>query len=69
MAIKSRVGVTKRKDESVDSLLKRFSSEVYKTGILIEYMDNMYYTKPSEERAQERKEKAFQSYLHSKREE
>jgi len=41
------VGVKKRTDESVDSLIKRFNAHVYRSGILFEYMENQYYKKPS----------------------
>lgn len=64
---KVRAGVTRRKGESIDSLLNRFGSEVYKTRVLKEYMDRMYYTSDAEKRAEEKKKKKFESYLHGKR--
>lgn len=65
MANKVRAGV-KVKDNNIELAIKRFNSVVYHAGILQQYMDNMYYTKPSEERAQRKKEKKFKSYLNNK---
>lgn len=60
MSVKSRVGV-KVKNGNIEHALKVFQSRVYKSGIIQQYMDNQYYTKPSDERTQRKKEKEFKS--------
>lgn len=60
MSTKSRVGV-KVKDGNIEHALKKFKSRVYKAGIIQQYMDNRFYTKPSEKRAQKKKEKELKS--------
>lgn len=65
---KARAGVTRKKNESIDSLLSRFNSQVYKSGALIKYMDNMYFTSNSEKRREQEKKKKFEAYLENKRE-
>ena len=39
-----------RKDESIDSALKRFKKEVAKTGILLDLKKHEYYVAPSAKR-------------------
>lgn len=39
-----------RKDESIDSALKRFKKEMVKSGKLIEVRKHEYYVAPSEKR-------------------
>lgn len=63
----ARAGVKKRGNEPISSLLNRFNSEVFKSGVLIDHMDNMYFTSQSEKKAKRKKEKKFKSYLHNKR--
>lgn len=43
------VGV-KVKNNNVDKALSRFKKKVEKAGILKQYMNNQYYTKPSKKR-------------------
>lgn len=49
------IGVKKRQGESIDSLIKRFNARVFSSGILLEYMDNQFYTKPSDKKREEKK--------------
>lgn len=65
MSTKSRIGV-KVRNGNVDHALKVFKSKVYKSGILQRYIDNQYYTKPSEKRAQRKKEKEWKSKMNNK---
>lgn len=65
MATKTRVSV-KVRNGNFEGALKAFKSKVYHSGILQEYMDNQYYTKPSEKRYQEKKDKIFKSKLNNK---
>lgn len=53
------IGVKKRKDETVESLLKRFNSKVYNSGILIQHMENRFFTKPSTKRRKAKKRAKF----------
>jgi len=48
------IGVEVR-NENVEKALKVFNRRVRKAGVLREYKNNMFYTKPSEERREERK--------------
>lgn len=42
------IKVIARPGEPIDSLIKRFTSVVLKSGILKDYLEKMYYIKPSE---------------------
>ena len=39
--------VTRRKDETIDRLVRRFIKKVKRCGILEDYRDNLFYEKPS----------------------
>lgn len=41
------VSVTKKRDQSKDSMLRRFSKMVMEEGIIDEVRDRMYYKSPS----------------------
>jgi len=60
------IGVKKRKDENIESLLNRFSSEVYRSGVLMEHMENRYYTKPSTKKREAKKRAKFLEKLRQK---
>lgn len=49
-------GVTRRPQESFDSLLKRFNQAVAREGILADIRKRSYYEKPSERRHRKRLE-------------
>lgn len=42
--------MVRRKDESVDDLIRRFKKKYSKSGISKEIRQNLYYEKPSEKR-------------------
>lgn len=44
------IEVKARKNESVESLIKRFSRKIKETGIIKEVLDRRYYEKPSVKR-------------------
>lgn len=62
---KTGICVVKRKDESVESLIKRFKKKYSKSGISKELHDRMYFEKPSEKK----KRKRMQSIRNLQREE
>jgi small subunit ribosomal protein S21 len=51
---KGGVCVVKRKDESDESLLRRFRKKFSKSGILKEYKEKMYFEKPSDKKRRKR---------------
>lgn len=59
MSSKARIGVKRRKGENIESLLNRFKGKVYNSGILLQYMENQYFTKPSEEKQKDLKKQKF----------
>lgn len=48
--------VVARKNEHIESLLKRFKKKVDNEGILKEFKDRQYYTKPSDQRREKNKQ-------------
>jgi small subunit ribosomal protein S21 len=50
----SGICVVRRKDESVEDLLKRFRKKYSKSGLAKEIRDKMYFEKPSERRRRKR---------------
>lgn len=48
--------VTRRKDESVEDLIKRFKKKVTNEGILTELRRREYYLSPSEKRKEKSKQ-------------
>lgn len=60
------IGVKKRNGENIESMLNRFSSEVYRSGVLMEYMDNQYFTKPSAKKREAKKQAKFSEKLRRK---
>lgn len=50
----SGICVIKRKDESVEDLIKRFRKKYSKSGLAKELRDKMYYEKPSQKRRRKR---------------
>jgi len=48
------VEVTRRENESVERMLKRFMKKVKKEGIMEELRERAYYKKPSEKRRRKR---------------
>ena len=53
------IGVKKRSGESIEGLLSRFNARVYSSGVLMEYMENQYYTKPSTKKREAKKRAKF----------
>lgn len=41
------IGVVRRTNESIESLLKRFKNKVKNSGIIDEFKERRYYSKPS----------------------
>lgn len=58
------MAVVVRKDESIDSALRRFKKEMVKSGTLIEVRKHEYYVAPSEKRR--RKSEAARKKLKKK---
>lgn len=60
------VSVTKKRDQSKDSMLRRFSRMVMDEGIIDEVRDRMYYKSPSlvkkERTKEQQKERARRRY-------
>lgn len=42
--------ITQRENESLDSMMKRFKSEVANAGILVDYRKHLEYVSPSKKR-------------------
>jgi len=51
---KSGICVVKRKDESVEDLIKRFKKKFGKSGITKEVKEKMYFEKPSDKKRRKR---------------
>jgi len=62
---KAHVTVVRRKDESIDDLIKRFKRKFTKSGVLQELKEKAYYEKPSVKR----KRKSLRSRREAEREE
>ena len=60
------VRIKVRKDESFSQALRRFNKKVSSAGIVREALERQEYTKPTEERRQERKRKQRKIYLENK---
>ena len=58
--------VTRRKDETIDKLIRRFTKKVKREGILEDYRDSLFYEKPSVARRL-KSEKAEQARQREKR--
>lgn len=48
------IGVERRKNETIDRLLKRFKKEVKESDILKTFFENRYYEKPSHKKRRKR---------------
>lgn len=55
-----RAGV-KVRNGNVDEALKRFNEQVYRNGVLIEYMENTFYTKPSVKKRVQKNKQIFEN--------
>lgn len=51
---RSGVCVVRRKDETIEELIRRFKKKFSKSGIVKELRDRMYYEKPSETKRKKR---------------
>lgn len=51
------VSVKTKKDESIDSLIKRFNKKLKKEEIMSEFFDRMFYKKPSQKRKEKEEER------------
>jgi small subunit ribosomal protein S21 len=58
--------VTRRKDESIDKMIRRFTKKIKRCGILEDHRDSRYYEKPSVAR-RIKSEKAEQARQREKR--
>jgi len=55
----SGISVTKRENEDVESLIKRFKKKVNNSGILKELKNSSFFMKPSQKIKRKRKEAAI----------
>ena len=55
------IGVDNRGNESIESLIKRFSQKVQRAGVLREFREHTYFKKPSDIRRLKRLNKAIKS--------
>lgn len=51
------VSVKTKKNESIDSLLKRFNKKLKKEEVMKEFFDRMFYKKPSQKRKEKEEER------------
>lgn len=60
------IGVSLRKGESIDSLLKRFKKNVMESNIMTEYSESRVFVKPSVVRRQKKINRKFKAKLAEK---
>lgn len=53
-------------EESLNKAINKFNSKVFKEGILKQYMDNRFYTKPSDKKRLQKRRENFNYKIKNK---